>query len=397
MRSSRLAQVATFVATAVAVQVATALGGKGFLLTQLTMSAYYTLVVVGLSLLMGYAGQISLGHAAFFAVGGYTSAVLTTWDLSGSTGNWLVSALAGAGVLVSHPGLYGGQMLVVHPWVAFACAVALSMALAFVVGIPVLRLKGQYLAMATLGVGTIVFSIALGSEALGAADGISAVPPFPLVGGVGVGGSPSVRVVNYYVASALLGGGMLVLLNLVDSRVGRALRAIHGAEDAARAMGVDTAAFKLRTFILSATMAAVAGVFLTHYNGGIGPSEASIMKSVKYVAVVAVGGMGSLWGTLAASLALNFLSLRGYFGSFDDAVFGGILILVMLFAPEGILALDGRRALRPLLGHLRRRPAKPAEEADGAGEAEPTAEAEPTGAAGRAPLRFEKDAREGRG
>lgn len=393
MRSSRLAQVGIFMAAAVAVQLATAVGGEGFLLTQLTMSAYYTLVVIGLSLLMGYAGQISLGHAAFFAVGGYTSAALTTWDLSARAGSGLVSALAGSGVLVSRPGLYGGQVLVVHPWVAFGCAVLLSMALAFVVGIPVLRLKGQYLAMATLGVGTIIFSIALGTEALGAADGISAVPPFPLAGGVGVGGSASVRVANYYVACALLGAGMLLLLNLVDSRVGRALRAIHGAEDAAKAMGVDTAGFKLRTFVLSAVMAAVAGAFLTHYNGGIGPSEASIMKSVKYVAMVAVGGMGSLWGTLATSLALNFLSLRGYFGSFDDAVFGGILILVMLFAPEGILALNVRRAIEPLLSRIRRRPAPAAGEAAGV-EADPPAKAEPGPAAGPVPVRFEKDARE---
>ena len=132
---------------------------------------------------------------------------------------------------------------------------------------------------------------------------------------------------------------MVLLSNLVDSRAGRALRAIHGAEDAARAMGVDTAGFKLRTFVLSAAFAAVAGVFLTHFNGGIGPSEASIMKSVKYVAIVAVGGMGSLWGTLATGLVLNFLSLRGYFGTLDDAVFGAILI-----ADDALRARRARRA-----------------------------------------------------
>jgi branched-chain amino acid transport system permease protein len=164
-----------------------------------------------------------------------------------------------------------------------------------------------------------------------------------------VGGSAATRVGNYYVAYGLLAAGALLLLNLVHSRVGRALRAIHASEDAARAMGVDVARYKLKTFVLSAGLAAVAGVFLTHFNGGIGPSEASIMKSVKYVAVVAVGGMGSLWGTIATSLVLNFLSLRGYFGSFDDAVFGGILIAVMLFAPEGVLHLELRDALRALL------------------------------------------------
>ena len=148
---------------------------------------------------------------------------------------------------------------------------------------------------------------------------------------------------------------MLLLGNLVRSRTGRALRAIHGAEDAAGAMGVDVARYKLRTFVLSAALAAVAGVFLTHYTGGIGPSEASVMKSVRYVAIVAVGGMGSLWGTLATGAALQFLSLRGLFGTFDDAVFGVILIVVMLFAPDGLLRLRVGAAVRAALS--RRAPA----------------------------------------
>ena len=88
-----------------------------------------------------------------------------------------------------------------------------------------------------------------------------------------------------------------------------------------------------------AVFASFAGVLLTHYNGGIGPSEASIMKSVRYVAIVAVGGMANLWGALIMGVVLNFLSLRGLFGSYDDAVFGLILILIMLFAPGGILNL----------------------------------------------------------
>jgi branched-chain amino acid transport system permease protein len=100
----------------------------------------------------------------------------------------------------------------------------------------------------------------------------------------------------------------------------------------------------------------VAGVFLTHYTGGIGPSEASVMKSVRYVAIVAVGGMGSLWGTLLAGTALQFLSLRGVFGTFDDAVFGATLVLVMLLAPDGLLRLGLPAAWRAALA---RRPAAP--------------------------------------
>ncbi len=356
---NRYGHVGLFLAGAAALQLATAATGKAFLLTQLTMSAYYTLAVVGISLLMGYAGQISLGHAGFFAVGGYGSAVLTTLDLTPWRAQPLVAVAGRLGLLLAHADPYGGELLVVQPAAAGLLAVLLAMALAFLIGIPVLKLKGHYLAMATLGVGTIVYSIALGTQWLGAADGIAAVPPFPLPLGAEVSGRAAGRVTNYYVAVALLAAAMLLLLNLVQSRVGRALRAIHGAEDAASAMGVDTADLKLKTFVLSAALAAVAGVFLTHYNGGIGPSEASVMKSVKYMAIVAVGGMGSLWGTLGMSLTLNFLSLRGYFGIYDDAVFGLILVGMMLFAPQGLLALEPRRALAALRLRLRPAPEEP--------------------------------------
>ena len=124
--------------------------------------------------------------------------------------------------------------------------------------------------------------------------------------------------------------------------MGRALRAINGNEDAAAAMGVPVARYKLAVFVLSAVYAALGGACLAHFNGGIGPGEASVLKSVRYVALVAAGGMGSLWGTLAVSTVLTFLSLRGAFGLYDDAVFGAILVAIMLFAPDGLL-----RLLRP--------------------------------------------------
>jgi branched-chain amino acid transport system permease protein len=356
MLRNRYARVALFAAAVAAVQVATHLASKGFLLTQLTMAAYYTLVAVGLSVLMGYAGQISLGHAAFFAIGGYATGVLTTADLAPARGRAAVDALERLHVLVPRTDLYGGEHLSVHPWAALAVALVLALAIAFAIGVPVLKLKGHYLAMATLGFGTIVYSVVLGFERLGAADGIGSVPPFPILFGLAVGGGSAARVENFYVAWGLVALALLLLSNLVESRVGRALRAIHGAEDAAGAMGVDVARYKLKTFVLSAALAAVGGAFLTHYNAGIGPGEAAIMKSVRYVAIVAVGGMGSLWGTVTTSAVLNFLSLRGYFGTLDDAVFGAVLIGVMLFSPDGIVRLDVRAALA---ARLRPRGARP--------------------------------------
>ena len=334
---ARYLPVAAFAGLIVAIQLATHFTDSAYHLTQLTMTAYYSLLIVGLCMLTGYAGQISIGHAGFFAIGGYLSAFLSTSDLTHYQGKVIVSMLSKSGMLAARPDLYGRNLLTVHPWLAFAVAIIAVVGIAYLVGGPVLKLKGHYLAMATLGFGIIIYRIALGTEFLGAADGISDVPGFPLASGLEITGKSSMRVHNYYIAWGLVTLGMVLLLNLIHSRVGRALASIHGAEDAAESMGIPAARYKLNTFVLSAVFAALAGIFLTHYNGGIGPSEASVMKSVRYVAIVAAGGMANLWGALSMSLVLNYLSLRGYFGTFDDAVFGAILILIMLFAPEGLL------------------------------------------------------------
>ncbi len=331
-----------------------------FYLTQLTMSAYYSFLIIGLCVVMGYAGQISLGHAGFFAIGGYLSAALTTRNLVPFQDNVLVKLLDSVGLLLASKDVYGESLLVVTPWAACCAAILTAALIAFVIGIPVLKLKGHYLAMATLGFGIIIFRLVLASAYFGEADGISDVPGFTLLPGLTVSGNFQGRVQNYYIAWGVLLIGMVLLRHLIDSRVGRALRAIHSSPEAADSMGVDTARFKLYTFVLSAIFAALAGILLTHYNGGIGPSEASVMKSVRYVAIVAVGGMANLWGAMIMGIVLNFLSLRGMFGSYDDAVFGLILILIMLFAPNGILGLH--------LGQLRQRFAligrkRPAEEA----------------------------------
>jgi branched-chain amino acid transport system permease protein len=334
-----------------------------FYLTQLTMAAYYTLVALGLCLLMGYAGQVSLGHAGFFTIGGYTSAVLTTVNLAatgvaagagaaagGAAGmagaGALVALLGRLGILVAGTDAYGVRTLTVLPWVAFAAALLVTAVVAVLVGIPVLRLRGHYLAMATLAFGVIVARVAVGTRIFGEADGISDVPGFRLFAGLAISGKKALRVQNYYIAWAAVAAGFLLLINLIGSRAGRALRAIHGNEAAASAMGVDVPRHKLAAFLLSALYAAVGGACLVHFNGGIGPGEASVMKSVRYVALVAAGGMGSAGGTLAVSTILTFLSLRGAFGQFDDAVFGAILVVIMLFAPDGLFA--------PIRGHILR-------------------------------------------
>ncbi len=341
MTTKKLSALALLVAFMVGVQLTTHVTGTSYYLTQLTMTIYSCLLIIGLCLVMGYAGQISLGHAGFFAIGGYISAALTTFNFRPALegGSSWVELLNTTGLFTSRTSMFGEPLLSVQPWIACLLAVSLTALIALLIGIPVLKLKGHYLAMATLGFGIIIFRIVLAMEIFGEADGISDVPGFTLLPGLTVNGNLDNRVVNYYIAAAFLISGFALLLNLIDSRVGRALRAIHGAEDAADAMGIDTARYKLYTFVLSAVFAAVAGVLLTHYSGGISPSDAGVMKSVRYVAIVAIGGMASLWGALTMGGLLNFLSLRGLFGSYDDAVFGAILIIIMLFAPEGVLRL----------------------------------------------------------
>jgi branched-chain amino acid transport system permease protein len=329
----------------VALQVVLSLTGATYYMTQITMSANYALVVVGLCLLMGYAGQVSLGHAGFFAIGGYTVAVLTTWNLLEYRDSPLVTCCRSLGLVFQRRDIYGADILSFSPWVAFVVAMLLTGIIALLIGLPLIRLKGHYLAMATLGFGLIIYRIVLGGRVFGQADGISNIPPFGIFAGLEVNGRPPFRVMNYYIAWFVVLAAMVLAINLVNSRVGRALRSIHENEEAAHSLGVNTYRYKLLIFVLSALFAAVGGVLLTHYNGSIGPSEVTVMKSVRYLVIVAVGGMANLWGAMFMGILLNFLSLRGVFGSYDDAVFGAILIVIMLFAPQGLLRMPRLRAV----------------------------------------------------
>lgn len=340
------------VAAAVAVvvlQLGLSASNAPYYMTQITMSVYYALVVVGLCLLMGYAGQASLGHAGFFAVGGYTAAVLTTFNMGAYRDTVVISWCRTLGLMVEKQDLYGHPLLCFSPWPACVAALILTGLVALLIGVPVIRLKGHYLAMATLGFGLIIQRIAQGAPILGQADGISNVPPFKLFAGLEVNGRALFRIQNYYIAWTVVLVALVLAINLVHSRVGRALRSIHENEEAAHSLGVNTYRCKLTTFIISALFAAVGGVLLTHYNGSIGPSEVMVMKSVRYVAIVAVGGMANLWGAMLMGVLLSFLSLRGVFGSYDDLVFGSILVVMMLFAPNGLLRMPNWRAIQSWL------------------------------------------------
>ena len=342
-----LAPVAILAALVVGVQLAVSALGVPQYLVQLTMAAYYSLAALGLCLFMGYAGQVSLGHAGFLAIGGYASAVVSTVNLLPIAGSPLVAAAAAAGLAARSVDLYGADVLRLAAWLGPLIGLAAAAAAALLLGLPSLRLRGHYLAMATLSFGIIVYRIVIGTPALGAADGIPDIPALQIAAGIAVSGRKALRVQNYYIAWTLVALGLAFILNLARSRAGRALRAIHGDEEAAAALGVNTGRAKLAAFVTGALYAALAGALAAHYNGSIGPGEASVMKSVRYLALVAAGGMGNAGGVLAISTLLAFLSLRGVFGLYDDAVFAAILVAIMLFAPGGLFQafrLGARRA-----------------------------------------------------
>jgi branched-chain amino acid transport system permease protein len=342
----RYLPVALFIVLVVLVQIVISLAGANYYLTQLTMSLYYALVAVGLCLLMGYAGQVSMGQAGFFGIGAYVQAVVTTFDLTPFRDAGAVKFLNTIGFLIHGKDPLGQPVLYASPWIALVCALLLTAGVAFLIGVPVLKLKGHYLAMATMGFSIIIYSLVFSIDLLGSADGKSGVPPFTLVPGVEISGKMDARIDNYYIAAAVLVIGLVVALNLVHSRVGRALRAIHGNEQAAGSLGINASRYKLYTFVLSAVFAALGGCFLAHYNAAIGPTDIDVMKSVRFVAIVAVGGMDSVWGVLFSGIVLSFISLRQVFKTYDDAFFAGILIVVMLFLPQGLFRYSYVREAR---------------------------------------------------
>jgi branched-chain amino acid transport system permease protein len=271
--------------------------------TLLNIIGIHALLVVGLNLLLGYAGQISLGHAAFFGLGAYSSGILTA--------------------------TYG-----LDPWIALPVGLLVAGVSAFLVGVPALKLRGYYLAMATLGFGIIVYIIFNQTQELtGGPSGLSGIPSLSLAG------FPLDSPDRLFLLIWLVLGVILLLSsNLVDSRLGRALRALHDSEAAAQSLGVDTARAKLLIFVWSALYAALAGSLYAHTLNFIAPSSFTFMFSIKLVTMVVVGGMASIWGSLLGAVVLTILpELLVVFHDYEIIIFGGILMVVMIFLPRGLV------------------------------------------------------------
>lgn len=263
----------------------------------------FALAAVGLNLLMGYAGQVSLGHAGFMGIGAYAVAI-------------------------------GGSQFGLNGAVAMLAGAAIAGLLAFVVGRPILRLKGHYLAVATLGLGLLI-SMALTNEAswTGGPDGM-AVPRLELFG-MRLRGPDT----WYAITAGALVLGVILAFNLIDSPTGRAMRAIHDSEIAARVVGVDVAAYKLKIFVVSAVYASFAGSLMAFLNGHITPDgTAGFLRSVELVTMVVLGGLGSVVGAIAGAAILVILpQALTIFHEYEHLLLGLIIMASMILLPRGVI------------------------------------------------------------
>lgn len=319
-------------------------GLTGGLLTLdlLIRAGVFTIILVGLNLLMGYAGQVSLGQAAFYGIGAFFSAIFTV--RAGALG--IPAAVARAWW---------------WPWLVMAAGALAVGALAYLVGRIILRLRGHYLAMATLGLGVVIFIILrenLGLPSLnltGGFDGVVGIDRLHL-GPVELWPAP-----RYFLLVWTFALGVIALgLSVVNSRIGRVLRAIHGSELAAESVGVVVPAYKAQIFALSAALASVAGSLYAHFQAAVVPATFGFVPSLELVVMSAIGGMASIWGAPFGALAVLLLGellrtqltvvLPGVSGEFEAVAFGLLLVLIMLFWPSGLVASGIGRRIRRAAG-----------------------------------------------
>ncbi len=262
----------------------------------------YIILAVSLDLLMGYAGQISVGHAAFFAIGAYVSGILTV--------------------------RYG-----VTPLPAMIAGLALSGVVAWALGRPVLALKEYYLAMATLAFNEIVVTLITGMQWLtGGASGLRDIPAFSLLGF-----SFESHVRFYYFVWSMVVLVVLVSMAVVRSSFGRTLIAIHSDETAARSFGIDCARYKVHVYVLSAVFASLAGSLFAHYMSFIAPDDFGVLTSINILVMLFLGGIGTIIGPALGAVFLKLLPEVTYqFQDYEMLLNGIILIVVLLFMPRGL-------------------------------------------------------------
>jgi len=277
----------------------------GYLLNVMVFVGINTMLAVALNLLLGYAGQISLGHAGFFGLGAYLSGILTA--------------------------TYG-----MNPWLVMPLAAAIVGLLACLVGFPILKLKGHYLAMATLGLGIIIYIVFNETVDLtGGPSGFSGIPNLSLAG---ITFDSDLK--NYYLIWGFTLGVILFSVNLANSRVGRALRAVHDSEVAARVMGVNAGLLKVQIFTLSAVVSSLAGSLYAHTMTFVSPASFGFNFSIELLTMVVIGGLGSIYGSFLGAALLTLLPefLRAAH-DYDIIIYGALLMVMVIFMPGGLVRM----------------------------------------------------------
>ena len=298
----------------------------GYFVALAGFALIYAIFVTGLNIFMGYAGQASFGQNAFAAIGGYTSAVLTT--------------------------AYS-----VPPVPALLIGVAGAVLCALLIGYPTLRLKGHYLAMATLAIGLIVYEIAVQWQSVTKGYmGISGIPPLGIGSLEAVSDREQLLLLSFLVVLCMASAWLIR-----HSRFGRALVALSGSEDAARALGIDVARYKLAAFVVSAVYAAIAGSLFVHIVGFVSPEVFGMGMVILGFTMLYVGGINTITGPLVGAVVINLLpeTFRGL-KDYQDLVYGAALILLLIYAPGGLASLgwSKRKAAEPAIPAPRPEPVK---------------------------------------
>ena len=300
----------------IAIIVVVVLYGLDLVFQARIISPYYTRILmlsgisitmaVSLNLINGFTGQFSIGHAGFMAVGAYTSAFFSInygIPLANSLGNgtlgWAVALTLATVVGAVMAGIAG-----------------------LVVGIPSLRLKGDYLAIVTLGFGQIIVVFLNNIEAVGGARGYSGIPIVQ-------------RFFWIFLVAVLT---IAMVYNIVHSAFGRALISIREDELAAEAMGVNTTRYKVMAFVISSAMAGAGGVLLAHFDGYLNPKSFEFIKSFEFLIMIILGGLGSIVGSVIGAILLTVLpeGLR-QFAEYRMVVYSLLLIILMITRPQGLL------------------------------------------------------------
>jgi branched-chain amino acid transport system permease protein len=287
------------------------------------LSGVAVTLAVSLNLINGFTGQFSIGHAGFMAVGAYSSAYFTV-----NYGERMAAALGG--------GMHGALIEFTMATIIGALAAAIA---GLIVGVPSLKLKGDYLAIVTLGFGQIIVVVLNNIESVGAARGFSGIP----------------IIKSFFWIAVVAVATIVIVHNIVNSAFGRALISIREDELAAEAMGVNTTRYKVMAFVISSAMAGAAGVLFAHcFDGYLNPKSFEFLKSFEILIMVILGGLGSIVGSILGAITLTVLPeiLRG-FAEYRMVIYSLLLIILMITRPQGLLG-----GIDPFKGWRAKRAAK---------------------------------------